>query len=477
LRAAGLADSLFVSMSAPPTRSSATDTAGAFSLRHNYLSYVENVAQTLGTMAPTGTMGIILPLLIARAGNASWLSFLLILTAFSLILYCIYRFAEFSASAGALATYADAGLGRWAGAVTGWAYLAAMGFGVASIAPSSAYYADVVIARLTGVPGGVARGAGITAVVLVAAWAIAHHDIKLSTKVTIAIECTSLTVMIAIVGLAMVRNHAWIDAPQLHLIGANFIGIQSVLVFGFMTLAGFESVTALGEEASKPRRTIPSVIVWCMFPVGLLYLVMIYCLLALARKNGIALERVDAPFDSIARSMNLPSLGIISSVGIALSYFACALGSLNAGARVLYSMAQRKLFAARFGQAHPVNATPHRAIALISVLAFASPLAMLSRKVTLTDCINVVTQLTSFGYIGAYCMVCVALPFFLRRRNLLRGFDAAIATAATVILGAVLGLSVFPVPPPPWRYLPYLFLAFVAAGSAISWLYSQRRAS
>jgi amino acid transporter len=430
-------------------------------------------------MAPTGTMGIILPLLIARAGNASWLSFLFILIAFSLILYCIHRFAEFSASAGALATYADAGLGRWGGAVTGWAYLAAMGFGVASIAPSSAYYADVVIAQLTGVPGSITRGAGITAVVLVAAWAIAHHDIKLSTKVMIAIECTSLTVMIVVVGLAMVRNHAWIDAPQLqlHLTGANFIGIQSALVFGFMTLAGFESVTALGEESSKPTRTIPRVIVWCMFPVGLLYLVMIYCLLALARKNGIALDRVDAPFDSIARSMNLPSLGIISSVGIALSYFACALGSLNAGARVLYSMAQRRLFAAPFGRAHPVNATPHRAIALISVLAFASPLAMLLRKVTLTDCINVVTQLTSFGYIGAYCMVCLALPFFLRRQKLLRGVDAAIATAAIVILGAVLALSVFPAPPPPWRYLPYLFLAFVAAGTAISWLYSQRRRS
>ncbi len=462
-------------MSAPPTKSTAIDAGGAPTLRHNYLSFIEDLGQTLGVMAPAGTMGIILPLLIARGGNATWVSFLVIFTAFSLILYCIYRFAGCSASAGALASYVDAGMGRWAGAVTGWAYLAAMGFGVASIAPSCAYYADVVVAQLTGVPGGIGRGAGITAVVLVVAWAIAHHDIKLSTKVMIAIECTSLTVMIAIIGLAMVRNHTWIDAPQLHLTGANFIGIQSAMVFGFMTLAGFESVTALGEEASKPTRTIPRAILWCMFPVGLLYLVMIYCLLALARKNGIALERVDAPFDSIARSMNLPGLGIISSVGIALSYFACALGSLNAGARVLYSMAQRKLFAAPFGQAHPVNATPHRAIALISVLSFASPLAMLLGKVTLTDCINVVTQLTSFGYLGAYCMVGLALPFFLRRQKLLRGMDAAIATAAIVILGAVLALSVFPAPPPPWRYLPYLFLLFVSGGTAISWFCYERR--
>jgi amino acid transporter len=466
---------LFIRMSAPPTRSSATDTAGAPALRHNYLSFIENVAQTLGVMAPTGTMGIILPLLIARGGNATWLSFLLTLTAFSLVLFCVYRFSGLCASSGALATYAEVGLGRWAGAVTGWTYVGAMGFGVASAAPSAAYYADLVIARLTGIPGGFARGAAVTAVVVIVAWAIAHHDIKLSTKVMIAIECTSLAVMIAIIGWAMIRNHAWIDAPQIHLEGANFTGIQFALVFGFMTLAGFESVTTLGEEASRPTRTIPRVILSCLFPIGLLYLATIYCLVALARKNGIALERVDAPFDSIARAINLPGLGIISSVGIALSFFACTLGSLNAGARVLYSMAHRRLFPQRFGVAHPRNATPHRAIALISVLSLASPLAIFLHRVTLTDCINLVTNITSFGYIGAYCMVCLALPFFLRRRKLLRGVDAAIATAAIVILGAVLGLSVFPAPPPPWRDLPYLFLLFVAGGTTISWFCSERR--
>ncbi len=464
-------------MSAPTTGSSATGAAGEPALRHNYLSFVENVAQTLGVMAPTGTMGIILPLLIARGGNATWLSFLITLTAFSLISFCVYRFSGLCASSGALATYAEVGLGRWAGAVTGWVYLGAMGFGVASAAPSAAYYADLVVARLTGVPGGFTRGAAITAIVIIVAWAIAHHDIKLSTKVMIAIEGASLAVMVAIIGYAMVRDHAWVDAPQLHLRGASFSGVQFALIFGFMTLAGFESVTTLGEEASKPTRTIPRVILSCLFPIGLLYLVTIYCLVALARKNGIALERVDAPFDSIARAMNLPSLGIFSSVGIALSFFACTLGSLNAGARVLYSMAHRKLFAARFGVAHPRNATPHRAIALISILALASPLAIFLHGLTVTDCINLLTNVTSFGFIGAYCMACLALPFFLRRQKLLRGIDAAIASAAIVILGTVLGLSVFPVPPPPWRYLPYLFLIYVAGGTAISWFYSERRRS
>ena len=98
-------------------------------LRHNYLSFIENTAQTLGVMAPTGTMGIVLPLLIMQAGNATWISFLLTFIAFSLILYCIYRFARHCATAGALATYADVGLGKTVGMIAGWSYVVAMFFG------------------------------------------------------------------------------------------------------------------------------------------------------------------------------------------------------------------------------------------------------------------------------------------------------------------------------------------------------------
>jgi amino acid transporter len=255
--------------------------------------------------------------------------------------------------------------------------------------------------------------------------------------------------------------------------GAKLSGFQFAMVFGFMTLAGFESVTTLGEEASHARRTIPRVIVSCLIPVGVLYLVMIYCLTALARKNGLALDQLNAPFDSIARSMNLASFGCVSSIGIALSYFACTLGSLNAGARILYYLAQNRLFVPSFGSAHPVNKTPHRAIALIAAIAIACPVALLLAKVLLPDCINYLTQLASYGFIASYFLVCLALPFFLLHRKILRRLDVAVSAAALLILAVVLALSVFPVPAAPWRYLPYLFLAAVLTGIAISILYSR----
>src|ERR1700733_4444147 len=280
-------------------------------LRHNYLSFLEDTAQTLGVMAPTGTLGIILPLLIAKGGNTTWITFSITLIAFSLIMFCVYRFSQHYASAGAIASFADAGLGRWPGVIAGWCYVGAMGFGVASVAPSSAYYADLVITQITGVPGSIARGALITSAVIIVAALIAYRDIKLSTVLMLAIEFASLAAIILIVAFAMFHYSVWIDRPQLHLEGARLPGFQYALVFGFMTLAGFESVTALGAEAAHAQRTIPKVILGCLIPIGILYLVVIYCLVALARKNGMIFDQLNAPFDTIARSMNLGSLGYV----------------------------------------------------------------------------------------------------------------------------------------------------------------------
>ena len=80
-------------------------------LRRNSLSGLENVAQTLGTMAPTGTLGVIIPLLIGKTGNGTWLLFLAVLGICLLILVNINGFATRCASAGGLATYARLGLG------------------------------------------------------------------------------------------------------------------------------------------------------------------------------------------------------------------------------------------------------------------------------------------------------------------------------------------------------------------------------
>jgi amino acid transporter len=443
--------------------------AGAPTLRRNYLSGLENVAQTLGTMAPTGTLGVIIPLLIGKTGNGTWVLFLAILAICLLILVNINGFATRCASAGGLATYARLGLGPRAGVGTGWIYVGAMLFGAASSAPSAAYYACLVISEYTGMANSVTLGAAVTTLVVIAAWWTAFRDMKLSGDVMIVIEVTSLTVMIAIVALAMSRGGPWIDRPQLTLQGAGPRAFSAGLVLAFLTMGGFESATTLGEEAKHARSAIPRAILGCVVPIGVLYLVMTYLLVGLGRKFGIALDQLETPFDTLARANHYPVLGTLSSVGVALSYFACTLGSINAGSRTLYSMSEDGYFFGTFGRAHPVNATPHRAIALFGIISIAVPVVMLFSGVTLYSVVDYVSQLAALGFIGAYFMVCLAAPFFLSGEHCLSRPRVAASVGALLLLGVVMVQSVYPVPPAPACYLPYAFAATVAVGFAVSW--------
>jgi amino acid transporter len=204
--------------------------------------------------------------------------------------------------------------------------------------------------------------------------------------------------------------------------------------------------------------------------MGLLYLVITYCLVMLSRQNGLDLAQLEAPYDRISQIIHLPFLGLLSSLGIAMSYFACALASLNAGSRVLYAMARQGQFWPSFGRSHARNQTPHRTIALISGIAILVPVGLILKGVGTAACIDYLSQLAALGFIAAYFFVSLALPFFLRREGLLKPVGIAVAAGALLVLGVVLVLSLYPVPEPPYQYLPYAFVGLVLLGIFSSWL-------
>ena len=46
-------------------------------LRNNHLGFLETVAQSIGTIAPSGTPGLIIPVVFATAGNGTWLAYII----------------------------------------------------------------------------------------------------------------------------------------------------------------------------------------------------------------------------------------------------------------------------------------------------------------------------------------------------------------------------------------------------------------
>lgn len=440
----------------------------SITLRRNYLSAIENVAQSVGTMGPVATIGTVLPLLIYKSGNGTWLLFLGILAAFCLISASINVFASRYASAGSLASFAETGLGGRAGSLTGWSYAVAMIFVVTSSGVSCAYYLALVLAHFTRTPLGAPGLATLTVLVVALAWWPAHRDIKLSTKIMLGAESLSVLLILFILAAAMVRSGRWADPSQLRLEGSHFPQFRLGFVLAFMTLAGFESTTTLGEEARSATRTLPRVMLLCLVPIGILFIGSIYCLTALSHGRNLALNETDAPLDLIAQSIGLPTLGWLSSLGVAISCFGCALGGFNAGSRVIYSMARNRQLWRYFEQVHPVNGTPYRALALFAGISIAVPCVMIGFGVAMSDAMDYLMQIASFGFLGGYLAVCIAAPVFLAGRSELRAGRMAVAAASTLAIGAAFLMSLFPVPEGPWRYLPYVFAGLLVLGMLLS---------
>jgi amino acid transporter len=450
-----------------PTEPEAAQTAHVsprLELRHNCVSLIENFAQTLGVLSPVGTMSVIIPLLIATAGNGTWLLLLVTLSIFLVVMISVLRFASLHSSAGSLSAFAQLGLGHWGGLIGGWIYVLGMFYCVPSALLASASYWDLVLLPVLGVSPGGARAELIAVALTCGIWLAAHRSIKLSTNLMLIIECSSLTLMLFLLLAGMVDSHAWVDHAQIALSGVHFSGMQGGLVLAFMLMAGFEGATSLGEEAQNPRKAIPRAIISCMLPLALLYLLATYCLVSLQNRGIIAgqVNGLAVPFDNLAHSIGVPWLGSISSLSVALSYFACGLASLTIASRVLFAMARDGHWWPSFGKAHASNGTPHRAIALISLLSIVVPLGMLLFRTDFGVSFNFVTQLGSIGVVGAYLLVTIALPLYLRRYHRLKGHDLMVAGVAASLLGLVLMLSVYPVPAPPYAYVPYVFLGSVA---------------
>lgn len=413
-------------------------------------------------------MGTILPLLIYKTGNGTWLLFLGVLTAFCLIAANINVFASRFASAGSLAAFAQHGLGNWAGRLTGWSYVVALVFVATSSGVSSAYYLAIVVSHFTKAPVSTFEFAALTVFVVLLAWWPAHHDIALSTKLMLGTELFSVCLLALILIMAMVRAHHWVDHAQLQLHGVGFTQYQLGFVLAFMTLAGFESATTLGEEAKTATHTLPRVMMLCILPIGILFAATIYCMTVLSHGLNLALDQTDAPLDLIARSIGLPVLGWLSSLGVAISCFGCALGGFNAGSRVVFSMARGGQIADWLDAVHPKNGTPYRALALLAGISIVTPCVLIAAGVSMANAMDYLMQIASLGFLVAYLLVCVAAPVYLMSRGELRTSRLAIAGLAILILGAVLVMSLFPVPQGPSRFLPYIFAGLLVAGMLVS---------
>lgn len=433
-------------------------------LKKNHLSFIEVVAQSVGVIAPSGTPGLVIPVVFATAGNGTWLAYLFATIALIIVSLQINVFSSRIASPGSLYVYAGHGLGRFAGVITGWALLIGYVFTAAAVINGTVSTTLAALQSLGLSVGGlpVELGLGIAATAI--AFGLGWRDIRLSTRTALIAEFGTLALILLAVIIWFIHHGSVVDKAQTSLQGVNASTLRLGLVLAFFSFAGFEAATVLGTESQQPRRFIPRAVLASVAAVGVIFVISAYGLTAAFHGNATTLDQSGAPFAVVAQAFGFPPVGIVISIGVALSFFTCILASLNAAARVLYALAHNGLFHSSARATHDSHASPHVALGFVTVVALVLALGLLLARWALLDAYGILGSLATYGFLVSYALVTIGAPVYLHRRGELKPQHVVAALAALALLALVIVGTVYPVPAWPYNVLPYIFLGLIAVG-------------
>jgi amino acid transporter len=158
--------------------------------------------------------------------------------------------------------------------------------------------------------------------------------------------------------------------------------------------------------------------------------------------------------------------------GATISSFACALASLNAFGRMLFSLGRYQFVHNSMGIVHDRRKTPVFALTVGAVLNFIVCAVFANQSETNT--FGWYGTLASYGFITVYFMCSVSAPVLLRKTRELKPADVVIGGLGAVFMVLSLVGSVYPVPAAPYNYFPYAFLAYMVIG-LLWYLYMKQR--
>ncbi len=310
------------------------------------------------------------------------------------------------------------------------------------------------------------------AISAVACWVIAYKDIRVSTVLTLVLECASVACITALACVILFKHGFHVDTNQLSLSGVNVRGMGLAVVACIFSLVGFEAATTMGSEAKNPRKNLPRAVIASLLITGLFMVFMAY--VEVAGTNNYGADWTAAPLNFLAQAYGVSWFRIPVSIGAMVSFFSLSLSCLNSGARIMFPMARHGIFSGHLGRAHATNRTPHVAVTVYIGMIFALPAFLMIFTNPLTAFGDAGT-LAAFGFLVAYYLITVAAPVYLKKIGELRPRYVVLACIAVLCLMVPTVGSFYPMPPWPVYLFPYIYLGWMAIGGGWMFLRSRRQ--
>lgn len=404
------------------------------------------------------------------SGSATPFVYLVALVGILVAASGIIAMARVTPSAGSFYTYVAQGLGPRTGFVTGGllfvAYALLPPIEVALIGSylqqTIQQYAGVTIPWIV-----------ISIVPWVAMSFLAFEGIRTSLRTSLVLFGIEVAVVLAMAVIVVAAGgaHGLTAAPLTPAAAPQgWAGIVTGLVFAALSFVGFEAATTLGEEARAPRRTIPRAIALATLFVGLIYVFCIWAeTIGLGEEKVNALTGASTPWNDLA-AMYAPVMTPLIVLASVSSMFAVAVAANSGVVRILYAMGRERLLPGALARIHPVHRTPANAVWFQAVLSMALVLAVGHVSGGLDNADGGANVYGYLGYVLTLAILLVyilanaaAIAFFRRRGNAHPLWHVALPALGVVLVAALIVGQIIENTDPPFTWMPWMILGFLAA--------------
>ena len=288
----------------------------------------------------------------------------------------------------------------------------------------------------------------------------------------------------------------------------SFSSILVQACVAILLLVGFESVTAMGEEAKNPKKDIGRAVLLSLAIQGAVCYLFEYFAANYFLNSGYTLSNAGASGAPIGDMMLLvgtwmfgsPAAGkafmLVEAGTVFLALIGTTLSCLNTGARVTYAMGRDEEVPQQFGMLHGKTLSPHRAVWFLAIISIffgiittivyqggqSADLAACDKTnfwykfgifsphsyVTLPNTVLIVTLISNFGTFLLYMTTCIVAIVAFREHHTFHGFKHVVVPVFGLVanFGCMLFYLLGPIPSigvagMSWRE-PYIALGFSA---------------
>jgi basic amino acid/polyamine antiporter, APA family len=395
-----------------------------------------------------------------HAGPALALSFIIAGIACVFAALCYSEFASMIPVEGSAYAYAYGTIGEIFSWIIGWGLILEYAMGSMTVAVSWSGYFNKLLGMmhmklpdfLTQDPGSY-TGEGFSMnlpamviVLLITALLVKGTKQAANANNFIVILKVSAVLFVIIVGAFCINTANWEPfIPEARMIPSGdggeksaygWTGIFSGAAAIFFAYVGFDAVSTQAGEAINPKKDVPFAIIASLLVCTVLYILVSLVLTGMMNYNdfnpaGKYPDAIKAPVAYAFQIAGMPWASFIITIAATVGLISVMMVMMLGQSRIFLGMSKDGLIPSFFSDLHPKNNTPYKNTILIGVVV--ALVAGFTPISTLAD-------MTSFGTLFAFTMVCVAVWILrVREPNLERNFKVP-ALPVIAVLGILINI-------------------------------------